>query len=125
MDRVLDVTAQSYPGIPKEYAKHLMRDMTKISEDVVGEGKSSSTIPDDPDALLIIKILLSSSKLPLSIKTEIREERDTAEEKQEETEQEAVEEGMIESDSDIEEILLDETEKIDRPEVINEGKLIC
>ena len=27
MDRVLNVTAQSNPGIPKEYAEHLMRDM--------------------------------------------------------------------------------------------------
>ena len=63
MDRVLNVTAQSNPGIPKEYAEHLMRDMTKISEDVFGEGKSSSTIPDDPDTPLIIKILPSSLKL--------------------------------------------------------------
>ena len=50
-----------------------MRNMTKIS-DVVGEGESSSTIPDDPDTPLIIKILPSSLKLSLSIKTEIKEE---------------------------------------------------
>ena len=73
MDRVLNVTAQSNPGIPKEYAEHLMRDMAKILEDVVGEGESSSTIPDDPDTPLIIKILPSSLKLPLLIKTEIKE----------------------------------------------------
>ena len=88
MDRVLDVTAQSNPGIPKEYAEHLMRDMTKILEDVVGEGESSSIIPDDPDTPLIIKILPSSLKLPLLIKTEIKEEVETAEEKDEENEEE-------------------------------------
>ena len=87
MDRVLNVTAQSNPGIPKEYAEHLMRDMTKIS-DVFGEGKSSSTIPDDPDTPLIIKILPSSLKLPLLIKTEIKEEVETAEEKDEEKQEE-------------------------------------
>ena len=58
-----------------------MRDMTKNLEDVVGEGESSPTILDDPDIPLIIKILLSSLKLPLSIKTEIKEEVKTAEEK--------------------------------------------
>ena len=94
-----------------------MRDMTKFLEDVVG--KSSSTIPDDPDTLLIIKILPSSLKLPLSIKSEIKEEVDTAEEKQEEPKKEAVEEKeMVKSDSDTEEISLDEAEKIDRPEVM-------
>ena len=95
-----------------------MRDMTKILEGVVGEGEDSSTIPDDPDTPLIIKILPSSLKLPLSIKTEIKEEVETAEEKQEETETEAVGEEPVKSDSDIEEILLDEAEKIDRPEVM-------
>ena len=75
-------------------------------------------IPGDPDTPLIIKILPSSLKLPLSIKTEIKEV-DTAEEKQEETEKEAVEEEeMVKSDSDIEEISLDEAEKVDRPEVM-------
>ena len=54
----------------------------------------------------------------MSIKTEIKEV-DTAEEKQEETEKEAVEEEeMVKSDSDIEEISLDEAEKVDRPEVM-------
>ena len=122
MDRVLNVTAQSNPGILKEYAEHLMRDMTKILEDVVGEGESSSTIPDDPDTPLIIKILLSSLKLPLSIKTEIKEEVETAEEKdeekQEETETVVEEEEPVKSDSGIEEISLDEAEKINRPEVM-------
>ena len=102
-----------------------MRDMTKILEDVVGKGKGSSTIPDDPDTPLIIKILLSSLKLPLLIKTEIKEvetAEERAEEKPEEAETEEVEEEelveLVESDSDIEEILLDEAEKIDRPEVL-------
>ena len=49
-------------------------------------------IPDDPDTPLIIKILSSSLKLPLSIKTEIKEDVDIAEEKLEGTEKEAVEE---------------------------------
>ena len=48
-----DVRTQSNPGIPKEYAEHLMRDMTKILEDV-GEGESATMIPDDPDTPLII-----------------------------------------------------------------------
>ena len=67
IERVLDITEHSNPDLPKEFAEHLMCDISKLSEDI-DVGESSSAIPEDPDAPLIIKILPSLLKLLIEVK---------------------------------------------------------
>lgn len=121
-ERVLDVRARSNPGLPKVYAKHLLRDVTAVR----GESKDEDKVivPDDPDTPLIIKIIPSSLKLPIVIKEEVKEEVEGEEigvEEGTEEIQKAEEIQEVDNDDDTseDETILDEEDKVNKPEVFN------
>ena len=124
IERVLDVTSKANPGIPDSFATHLMHNIENEAEgEAEGEG-SDVQIPDDPDVPLIIKIVPSSLKLPVVVKKEV----DT--EEFEESAEPEMKPEISEFDDDdyadesIEEMNLEESEKVDRPEVLESFKML-
>ena len=97
-----------------------MHDVAAVSGEQSKQGEDELVIPEDPDALLIINMILSTLKLPTIVKQELKEgeESEKEGEKEEgiEESQEQIKESVEEDMS--EEVVLDEEDTVDRSEVL-------